>query len=323
MVEKYKEKVEQDLVVGKYTIKPDDPNYGNYKEFIRRTSVQELQRHLDFKEKIQKGVTTSEREDYLAELARAFELRAGGKDAQADKILSNLERFLKNRGVLESTPVPLAKREKPEPTGVPGSVAEGKAKGKTGTLKPEQPAVVEEEFTALEPSGKDAVGGRAKTETREPRSAEGWVQKPKPKEIPKVPAAPVQPPVQQEVPMAIVGVQAFNGTTESYNEMVASGGWTLAVIGRPSYSGMNNCPNCDAFKPVIEGFALESKYAGKINFLTVDVVQNRNIENDIVPNITYPYVVLYKDGKAVGSFDGTAGIYTDKALEKWLDQRVR
>jgi len=200
-------------------------------------------------------------------------------------------------------------------------------------LQEAEPAKQEPENGFVEPApakeGQEASGRQpedAKAKMPPPQGGSGWVEPKVPEAKPQVPvvpkpSAPEQKPV--ETLQAVVGVQAFNGTTESYNEMVASGGWTLAVIGRPSYSGMNNCPNCDAFKPVIEGFALESKYAGKINFLTVDVVQNRNIENDIVPNITYPYVVLYKDGKAVGSFDGTAGIYTDKALEKWLDQRVK
>ena len=37
---KMKEKAQSDLVVGSYTIKPNDPNYAGYKEFLKQTSPQ-------------------------------------------------------------------------------------------------------------------------------------------------------------------------------------------------------------------------------------------------------------------------------------------
>ncbi|MFA6036103.1 MAG: thioredoxin domain-containing protein [Candidatus Micrarchaeia archaeon] len=168
MVQKTRER-EEDIVVGKYTIRPSDPNYAGYKALMQKTSPEELERHLTYKENIGKIENRITREAYLIELGKAFNFRKSGKDAEADAILSNLDRFLKNRGILESKPVPTEKAEEKRMHGEP-------LKADSGKLKPKAKGITEELRAREGPGGAaniaESTGRRAKEERGEAASEE-------------------------------------------------------------------------------------------------------------------------------------------------------
>jgi hypothetical protein len=242
---------QEDLVVGKYTIKPSDPNYAGYKALMNKTSPAELERHLKYKENIGKIENRITREAYLIELDKAFNMRKKGDNAGADEILSNLDRFLKNRGVLESKPVPserkarqepsgagnvaegTSRRARAEPTGAAGNVAEAPARRARQAAPVEEPAKAEEKWDVPAAGGATAVGSRRIAP--KPRSEEQML-----------PGRPVEESRAAEYVSAGRVVEV--GTMDEARELAKRAPYTLLLVTGQNQDGTFWCVPCENYE---------------------------------------------------------------------------